>query len=169
MEKAYETTWPYGIIRDLHRIGLRGRLPVFVSEYLRTWKKQTDKELKKALARYIHGFVTEGLESGDSRPFWKYGKHQQQDSMGVPPLKKNGSLHSDSMTKASILLYEFKSVFTREDTSFIPNLPGNAFPGIGDLTVHKVESENSSRIWFRQRLWALMASLVVSPRTSLKN
>ena len=25
----------YGIIRDLHKIGLRGRLPVFVSEYLR--------------------------------------------------------------------------------------------------------------------------------------
>ena len=35
LEKAYETTWQYGIIRDLHRIGLRGRLPVFVSEYLR--------------------------------------------------------------------------------------------------------------------------------------
>ena len=35
LEKAYETIWQYGIIRDLHRIGLRGRLPVFVSEYLR--------------------------------------------------------------------------------------------------------------------------------------
>ena len=35
LEKAYETTWQYGIIQDLHRIGLRGRLPVFVSEYLR--------------------------------------------------------------------------------------------------------------------------------------
>ena len=35
LEKAYETTWQYGIIRDLHRIGLRGILPVFVSEYLR--------------------------------------------------------------------------------------------------------------------------------------
>ena len=35
LEKACETTWQYGIIRDLHRIGLRGRLPVFVSEYLR--------------------------------------------------------------------------------------------------------------------------------------
>ena len=34
LENAYETTWQYGIIRDLHRIGLRGRLPVFVSEYL---------------------------------------------------------------------------------------------------------------------------------------
>ena len=32
--KAYETTWQYGIIRDLHKIGLRGRLPAFVSEYL---------------------------------------------------------------------------------------------------------------------------------------
>ena len=35
LEKAYETTWQYGIIRYLHKIGLRGRLPVFVSEYLR--------------------------------------------------------------------------------------------------------------------------------------
>ena len=35
LEKAYETTWQYGIIQDLHRIGLRGRLPVFVLEYLR--------------------------------------------------------------------------------------------------------------------------------------
>ena len=35
LEKAYETTWQYGIVCDLHRIGLRGRLPVFMSEYLR--------------------------------------------------------------------------------------------------------------------------------------
>ena len=35
LEKAYETWWQYGIILDLRRIGLRGRLPVFVSEYLR--------------------------------------------------------------------------------------------------------------------------------------
>ena len=35
LEKAYETTWQYGIIRDLHRIGQRDRLPVCVTEYLR--------------------------------------------------------------------------------------------------------------------------------------
>ena len=35
LEKAFKTTWQYGNIRDLHRIGFRGRLPVFVSEYLR--------------------------------------------------------------------------------------------------------------------------------------
>ena len=35
LEKANGTTWQYGIIRDLQRIGHKGRLPVFVSEYLR--------------------------------------------------------------------------------------------------------------------------------------
>ena len=35
LEKAYETTWQCGIVRDLRRIGIRGRLPAFVAEYFR--------------------------------------------------------------------------------------------------------------------------------------
>ena len=31
LEKAYDTTWKYGIMKDLHDIGLRGRLPNFMS------------------------------------------------------------------------------------------------------------------------------------------
>ena len=34
LEKAYDTTWKYGILRDLHDAGLRGRLPVFISNFL---------------------------------------------------------------------------------------------------------------------------------------
>ena len=34
LEKAYDTTWKYGILRDLFEAGLRGRLPMFVSEFL---------------------------------------------------------------------------------------------------------------------------------------
>ena len=30
IEKAYDTTWKYGIMKDLHDIGLRGRLPNFI-------------------------------------------------------------------------------------------------------------------------------------------
>ena len=30
LEKAYDTTWKYGIMNDLHEIGLKGRLPIFV-------------------------------------------------------------------------------------------------------------------------------------------
>ena len=34
LEKAYDTTWKYGILRDLHVAGLRGRLPDFISKFL---------------------------------------------------------------------------------------------------------------------------------------
>ena len=34
LEKAYDTTWRYGILCDLHSMGLRGNLPVFISKFL---------------------------------------------------------------------------------------------------------------------------------------
>lgn len=34
LEKAYDTTWKYGIIKDLHNIGLKGRLPEFLKNFL---------------------------------------------------------------------------------------------------------------------------------------
>jgi hypothetical protein len=34
LEKAYDTTWKYGILRDLSEAGLRGRLPRFISDFL---------------------------------------------------------------------------------------------------------------------------------------
>ena len=34
LEKAYDTTWKYGILRDLHEAGLRGRMPIFISKFL---------------------------------------------------------------------------------------------------------------------------------------
>ena len=33
-EKAYDTTWKYGILQDLHEAGLRGRIPQFISKFL---------------------------------------------------------------------------------------------------------------------------------------
>ena len=34
LEKAYDTTWRYGILRDLHELGLKGRLPVFIKSFI---------------------------------------------------------------------------------------------------------------------------------------
>ena len=34
IEKAYDTTWRYGILKDLHNLGLRGRLPKFIEKFL---------------------------------------------------------------------------------------------------------------------------------------
>ena len=34
LEKAYDTTWKYGILSDLFNAGLRGHLPIFISRFL---------------------------------------------------------------------------------------------------------------------------------------
>ena len=34
LEKAYDTTWRYGILKDLDDLGLKGRLPLFIQSLL---------------------------------------------------------------------------------------------------------------------------------------
>ena len=34
LEKAYDTTWKHGIMKDLHTMGFRGRLPIFIKGFL---------------------------------------------------------------------------------------------------------------------------------------
>ena len=34
LKKAYDTTWKYGIMKDLHDMGLRGNLPIFIENFL---------------------------------------------------------------------------------------------------------------------------------------
>ena len=34
LEKAYDTTWRYGILKDLHNFGLKRRLPSFIKSFL---------------------------------------------------------------------------------------------------------------------------------------
>ena len=34
LKKAYDTTWKYGILKDLFDMGLKGRLPLFISNFL---------------------------------------------------------------------------------------------------------------------------------------
>lgn len=38
LKKAYDATWKYGILCDLHAAGLRGRLPKFIAQLLLNWQ-----------------------------------------------------------------------------------------------------------------------------------
>jgi len=40
LEKAYDTAWKHGIMKDLHAAGLRGRLPIFIAGFLKDRKFQ---------------------------------------------------------------------------------------------------------------------------------
>ena len=34
LQKAYDTTWKHGIVKDFHDMGLRGNLPIFIGNFL---------------------------------------------------------------------------------------------------------------------------------------
>ena len=34
LEKVYDTTWRYDILKDIHKLGLRGRFPTFIENFL---------------------------------------------------------------------------------------------------------------------------------------
>lgn len=73
------------------------------------------RELRRAEFSYLRGTIENGLAEGTSRPFWSYIKSKKRESVGVAPLRKNGSLVYDSLERANVLVAQFKSVFTRDD------------------------------------------------------
>ena len=53
LEKAYDQTWRYGILRDMHSMGLRGLIPKFISEFLkhRTFKIKLQNHLSESFTQ----------------------------------------------------------------------------------------------------------------------
>ena len=49
LEKAYDTVWKYGVIRDLHKVGLRGQMPMFIQNFLSVFKSS----FRIYLCRYV--------------------------------------------------------------------------------------------------------------------
>ena len=72
---------------------------------------------------YVNKTTQEGFENNNSKPFWRYIKSKRQDNIGTAPLKRKGSLFSDSKDKAQILVEQFRSVFTKIGTCVLPVLP----------------------------------------------
>lgn len=56
LEKAYDMVWGYGVLKDLHEAGLRGRLPCFIREFLK------DRHFKVKLGEHMSS--TKNLETG---------------------------------------------------------------------------------------------------------
>jgi len=120
----------------LYNIAKKSGKPEKMQEYKKL-QRESAKDLKRSHWKFVNNFIAEGFATNNTRPFWKYVKSQRQDNFGIPPLKRDGVLHTDSQTKADIMLDEFKSVFTREDTSHLPQLGGTAYPSISGLTIHE--------------------------------
>jgi hypothetical protein len=60
--------------------------------------------MRKAEWDYINSTINEGLQSNNSKPFWKYIKSKKQDNIGISPLKQGIQLVTNSKEKAEILI-----------------------------------------------------------------
>ena len=100
-------------------------------------KKHTLQSIRRAHWNYVNSILQDGLESNDSKPFWRYVKSNQQDSVGVSPLKSVGKLYAEAKDKADILNKQFQSVFTppQSPDAEIPTLAGPKTPLISPLVI----------------------------------
>ena len=64
LEKAYDTTWKYGIMKNIHDIGLEGRLPLFIQNFL------NDREFKVKVGSTLPEFhkQEQGVPQGSILP-----------------------------------------------------------------------------------------------------
>ena len=80
--------------------------------------RENTRELRRNFEERIADEIKE-----NPKAFWKYTKSKTTVRSGVSDLKDNkGAMHSDDSAKSEILNDFFCSVFTREDTTFIPEL-----------------------------------------------
>ena len=98
-------------------------------------EKDVKCNLKRAETNFLQTILTTGLESGDTKPFWKYVRSQKQEHFGITALRSNGSLYTDSSSKSENLNKQFKSVFTPPSLVETAKLPGQPFPPIKDLHI----------------------------------
>ena len=60
----------------------------------------------------MDGQTNQTVGQADSKKLFQYLKNSRTDQQGIPPLKQNGNLHTETKDKANILNQQFKSVFT---------------------------------------------------------
>ena len=99
--------------------------------------KSTKKALKQARWQHVNKILHEAEEEGNSKPFYRYIKSQRQDSVGVAPLKDSSGIHTTPSSKATSLLHQFSSVFTKDsdDPNRNATPDGPTVPDIDPLNI----------------------------------
>jgi hypothetical protein len=82
-------------------------------EQFRQCRKDFSKKIRAAKAKYIGEHLGEALEE-NPKAFWSFVKNLRQENLGVPALKEDDNILSESIDKAELLNKQFTSVFTKE-------------------------------------------------------
>ena len=118
----------------------------------KTLKKQMQFDCRQTHQKYVDDMICGDMANNPNK-FWSYIKSKRCDNTGVASLLSDGKLHSDSISKTRLLNEQFSSVFTRANTSSLPNLGPSPHPDIQrfDVTEEGVlKLLNNLKLYFRQ-------------------
>ncbi|XP_065886047.1 uncharacterized protein [Dysidea avara] len=119
------------LIRKKQRVYNRARHHHRENDWLeyKSLQKEVDHKLKHQHKSYVTNLIS---ASNNKKPLWHYLKTRKQGNCGISTLKDPQSSHTltDPFDKANILNQHFKSVFTIEDTSTIPDKGPSLFPSL---------------------------------------
>ena len=97
---------------------------------------QTKSIIRQRHQQYLSSIVNPDNGDNKMKRFWRYIKGKRQDNIGISALKsQTGNIVTESSEKAEILNDQFKSVFTVEDTSCIPDKGTSPYPSIPDFDI----------------------------------
>ena len=106
------------------------------------FQKTCKVAIRRAEQDYGNNNIKTGLENNNVKPLWRYIKGQRNDNVGVSPLKEEGKIHSDSQSKASILLRQFSSVFTKTAYKVMPRVRLRVRGSLNKIKVEEKGVEN---------------------------
>ena len=92
------------------------------------------KHLRSARLSYINQFLTTAI-TDKPKAFWSFISKLRQDNQGIGDLNIAGNIISDDKQKAEALGNQFKSVFTHEGNSKLPNLNDSPHGKIPKITI----------------------------------
>ena len=101
-----------------------------IQAFLKKWRVESEWD-------YINSTINEGLQSNNSKAFWKYIKSKKQDNIGVSPLKQGVQLVTNRKEKAEILIRQFQSVFTEDTSVNMPNTTKQVRNSTPTLTIRE--------------------------------
>ena len=100
--------------------------------------RRLQQEVQFSIRRANREYMQDASSNFKENPkkFWPFIKSRGQEASGLATLKnKIGYLKSDKTSKAEILNEQFQSVYTREDTSSLPDNGPSPNPSMTNITV----------------------------------
>ena len=99
-------------------------------------KQQSKGVMYHQHKQYLSNLIDSNDNNKSLKRFWHYIKSKRQDNVGIGALKNQANdMVTDSTEKAEVLNKQFKSVFTVEDTSTVPDKGTSPYPSIPDINV----------------------------------